>query len=106
MTLLAIDVGNTRLKWALYDGQKQHAQGRVLTRDAVDLLVLEHEWRALQPSAAIVSNVAGLAIAEAIKVVLGKKKIEPQFIASQAAQCGVTNAYDAPASLAATVGPR
>ncbi len=99
MTLLAIDVGNTRLKWALYDGQKLHSQGRVLTRDAVDPQALEHEWRALQPSTAIVANVAGLAVAEAVKIVLAKKKIEPQFIASQTAQCGVTNAYDRPGQL-------
>lgn len=99
MTLLAIDVGNTLLKWTLYDGQKPHAQGRVLTRDAVEPQALERAWQALQPSAAIVSNVAGLAVAETIKVVLGTKKIAPQFIASQIAQCGVINAYDHPDQL-------
>ncbi len=99
MTLLAIDVGNTRLKWALYDGKKTQTQGRVLTRDAIDPEALEREWQALQPSVAIVSNVAGLAVAEAINVSLGKKKIAPQFIVSQAMQCGVSNGYDRPEQL-------
>ena len=99
MSLLAIDVGNTRLKWALYEGNVASAHASLLTTDATDIRVLAREWQALQPTAAIVSNVAGVAISAAIHEVLSKKNIAPQFIASIPSQCGVTNGYDNPSQL-------
>jgi type III pantothenate kinase len=99
MSLLAIDVGNTRLKWAFYEGRKMRAHANLLTADAVDIQTLTREWQTLQPTEAIVSNVAGAAVAEAIKIALAKKNIEPRFISSVPSQCGVTNNYENPHQL-------
>jgi type III pantothenate kinase len=99
MSLLAIDVGNTRLKWALYDGREMRTHANLLTVEATDVKTLAREWQTLQPTAAIVSNVAGVAVAESIKNVMAKKNIEPQFISSLSSQCGVTNNYKNPHQL-------
>jgi len=114
MSLLVIDVGNTRLKWACYEGHEEHEEheepegheGRVLgahatllTADAITVSTLALEWQALQPTSAIVSNVAGVEIAASIKQVLARKNIVPHFILSAASECGVTNSYERPEQL-------
>jgi type III pantothenate kinase len=99
MSLLAIDVGNTRLKWAFYEGREMRAHANLLTADAVGIQTLAREWQTLQPTEAIVSNVAGAAVAEAIKIALTKKNIEPRFVSSVPSQCGVTNNYENPHQL-------
>lgn len=99
MSLLAIDVGNTRLKWAFYEGTAIREHANLLTASASDVETLAREWHALQPAQAIVSNVAGCAAAESIKQVLARKNIEPRFITSRASQCGVTNNYAHPQQL-------
>jgi len=49
MTFLALDVGNTRLKWAVYD--RAHAGARLLKQGAVFLENIDHlaerEWASL-----------------------------------------------------------
>lgn len=99
MSLLAIDVGNTRLKWAIYDSREMGTHANLLTVDASNAETLAREWQSLQITKAIVSNVAGTSIAEAIKNVLAKKNIEPRFITSQRSQCGVKNNYENPHQL-------
>jgi type III pantothenate kinase len=99
MSLLAIDVGNTRLKWAFYEGREMRAHANLLTADAADVQTLAREWQTLNPTEAIVSNVVGAAVAEAIKIALAKKNIEPRFISSAPSQCGVTNNYENPHQL-------
>ncbi len=99
MSLLAIDVGNTRLKWALYEGREMRSHANLLTADATDVETLAREWQALQPNEAIASNVAGIAVADSIKKALTKKNIEPQFISSHPSQCGVKNNYEIPHQL-------
>lgn len=102
MSLLAIDVGNTRLKWACYEGQEGQelrSHANLLTADAITESTLTLEWQALQPTSAIVSNVAGAEIAASIKRVLADKNIDPCFILSAASQCGVTNSYEQPQQL-------
>jgi type III pantothenate kinase len=99
MSLLAIDVGNTRLKWALYEGHEMRTHATLLKVDATDVKTLAHEWHALQITGAIASNVAGVAVADSIKNVLAKKNIEPRFISSRSSQCGVKNNYANPHQL-------
>jgi type III pantothenate kinase len=99
MSLLAIDVGNTRLKWACYEGQELRSHATLLTADAINESTLALKWQAIKPTAAIVSNVAGAEIAVSIKQVLARKSIDPLFIASASSQCGVTNSYQQPLQL-------
>jgi type III pantothenate kinase len=91
---LLIDIGNTRIKWAVHDGNDlahQHA--------AVHAHWTERECNAqfsmLPPPARVfVSNVGGERIAEVIRsVVRARWDIEPTFVESTAEAAGVRNAY-------------
>jgi len=97
MQILAIDAGNTRIKWGWFDGQGWAAQSWIASTEADKL------GAALAglppPERIIVSNVAGDTVRELIAVALKRFAREPQWIKSQARQCGVQSSYDDPAQL-------
>jgi type III pantothenate kinase len=105
MKLLVIDAGNTRLKWAVTqvgevaEGGVWISRGVVATTDAVSTDALRIAWQPLEFSQAIVSNVAGQAIRDAIVAALLPRRIVPVFIQSVSRRCGVTNGYALPAQL-------
>ncbi len=93
--LLAIDAGNTRIKWAVHDGKQWLAQGSALHAEASNLA---EAWP--QPiHNAIVSNVAGKEIQQSIQQQLDVLEIPVTWVVSGAAACGVKNSYDNPAQL-------
>lgn len=102
---LGIDVGNTRLKWALYDGASPGA--RVLTHGAeflehIDKLA-DGPWSALpEPTRMLGCCVAGdavkLRVAEQMEEVWS---VTPQWVHASSAEAGLTNGYDHPARLGA-----
>jgi type III pantothenate kinase len=98
--LLAVDAGNTRIKWGLHDGAAWIASGSVPTAQA---LRLEGLWSGLaaKPRRAIVSNVAGSKVGEAIAMSLARVDAMLVPFAPQAEQAGVMNRYDAPRQLGA-----
>ena len=106
--VLAIDAGNTRIKWGAHDGTHWLRQAWLDTRRAAEL---EAVLAALPPfEAVVVSNVAGAALREVILKALPPTP-EPRWIRSERAQCGVRNSYDDPAQLgcdrwAALIGAR
>jgi type III pantothenate kinase len=114
MTFLAIDIGNTRLKWALYaepsPGSEPLAQDAVYL-ETIDTLA-ELQWRGLAaPAAMLGSNVAGDAVRRRVEEQLELWDIEPRWIVPGAHAAGVTNGYDHPTRLgadrwAALVGAR
>jgi len=95
--LLAIDAGNTRLKWGVHDGGGWVRKGAMPVAEAALPGRLQDLWPAQEISNAIASNVAGDAIATAIVNAL--QPLEPRFIVAQPAQCGVVNQYRIPAQL-------
>jgi type III pantothenate kinase len=99
MTFLAIDVGNTRLKWALYSAPKPGAgllgHGAVFL-EAIDDLA-ETPWRGLPaPTSMLGSIVAGEGIRRRTEAQLEVWDVEPRWVVSSAAAGGVTNGYDHP----------
>lgn len=96
---LAIDCGNTRLKWGVHDGARWLAQGLL---DYADLAGLADLLRA-QPRAqrAIVCNVAGVQIGEAVRAALAALDLPVLEAKSQSLQHGVRNLYDVPEQLGA-----
>ena len=101
---LAIDIGNTRLKWALYDAPHAGAairhQGAVFL-ETIDVLA-DTGWRDLPAPAAILgSNVAGDAVRRRVEEQLELWDIEPRWIVPGAHGAGVTNGYDHPTRLGA-----
>ena len=110
--VLAIDIGNTRLKWALHDGADWVAQGTRTTRDTMAPSMLVEDWAQLQPHLAphtpphlpnlraIISNVADKATTQVVTSALRAIGChESRLVTSQAAQCGVRNGYANPLQL-------
>jgi len=100
--ILAIDAGNTRIKWGLWQDRGFVAQGSVLTASAADLAGAL-EGLAQPPnviaSGAIGSSVAGEAAKAQIEEVLAPWGIAMHWIASRASQCGVISGYADPGQL-------
>jgi type III pantothenate kinase len=101
---LAIDIGNTRLKWALYATSEPGApplqQGAVFL-ETIDVLA-ETDWQALPaPQAMLGSNVAGDAVRRRVEEQLELWDIEPRWIVPRTQAAGVINGYDHPTRLGA-----
>ena len=107
MTFLAIDVGNTRLKWALYQRACLHspvlAQG-VEFLDHIERLADEH-WMGLPaPEHMLGCVVAGDAVKRRVQEQLDLVEtwsVEPHWVVPAMEEAGVVNGYDHPARLGA-----
>ena len=102
MTFLALDVGNTRLKWAQYDapvvGAKLLAHGAVFLEN-IDRLA-EEDWRGLaEPSAILGCVVAGDAIKRRLAEQMEIWDVLPSWVISSPQEAGLSNGYDHPARL-------
>jgi type III pantothenate kinase len=102
MSFLAVDVGNTRLKWALYaapvPGAVMVAHGAVFL-EAIDQLA-EGQWRDLPPPSSMLGSiVAGEGIRRRTEEQLEIWDVEPRWVVSGTSACGVTNGYDHPTRL-------
>ena len=95
--ILAVDAGNTRIKWGIHSRDEWQTTGACATADASDL---GNAWASLDPpSRIIVSNVAGGRVQAAIVEASARFDRLPEFIVSRAAQCGVRSSYEQPAQL-------
>lgn len=102
MTFLAIDIGNTRLKWAMYSeprwGARLLAQG-VEFLDHIDRLA-ENHWANLPvPQMMVGCAVAGEAVRRRVDEQLEIWDVEPHWVNSSAQSAGLTNGYDHPGRL-------
>ena len=104
MTFLAIDIGNTRLKWALYAAPSPGA--RLLHHGAVFLETIddlaEGEWKPLPaPHSALGCIVAGDAVRRRVEQQMELWDIEPRWVVPSSHEAGVTSGYDHPNRLGA-----
>jgi type III pantothenate kinase len=104
MTLLALDIGNTRLKWAQYDspqpGAKLVAQG-VEFLENIDKLA-ENTWQHITPPSCILGCVvAADHIKRRIQEQMEMWDVSPQWVVSSEAEAGLRNGYDYPTRLGA-----
>ena len=90
--ILAIDAGNSRIKWGLHDTIRWLEQSSVTV---ADLASLKTQWRTLpHPKKIIITNVAGENIrAQLESVIKHFWKISPSWLISTSSQCGVKNSY-------------
>lgn len=99
MTFLAIDIGNTRLKWAMYsrtgNNQSPLAQGAVFLERIEDLA--QKDWCNLPEPAHILGSCVA---ADAAKISVNEQleiwNTTPVWVQARSKQCGVTNWYDHP----------
>jgi type III pantothenate kinase len=104
MTFLALDVGNTRLKWAHYDapqpGAKLLGHGAVFLEN-IDRLA-DEDWRDLtEPNHMLGCIVAGEAIRRRVEEQLELWDFIPHWAVSSPAEAGLVNGYDHPTRLGA-----
>ncbi len=102
MTFLAIDVGNTRLKWALYDapqpGAALLAQGAEFL-DNIERLA-EGAWATLPaPTRMLGCVVAGDAVKRRVQEQMELWDVPSQWVVSDAEEAGLVNGYDHPTRL-------
>ncbi len=97
--IIAIDAGNSRIKWGVHDGRQWRASGVLATADVAWLGEAADEW----PAAArvVACNVAGGEVAASISSLLARRHAAVSFLHASAAACGVRNCYDRPGQLGA-----
>ena len=92
--ILAIDAGNTRIKWGVHDGRAWRARGAVDTSNSASL---EEALRSAGPfDRAIACNVAGPEVRARIEAAC-----KAAFVVAVREQLGVRNLYADPAQLGA-----
>jgi type III pantothenate kinase len=99
---LAIDIGNTRLKWALYaseqPGQPPLSHGAVFLENIETLE--EDEWAGLpEPDTMLGCSVVGEAVRHRVEEQMELWDITPRWVVPSAAAGGVINGYDHPSRL-------
>jgi type III pantothenate kinase len=104
MSFLAIDIGNTRLKWALYDTPRPGAallqQGAVFLEVIDDLA--ETDWKRLPaPHTMLGCVVAGDAVRRRVEEQMELWDTEPHWVVASQQEAGLVNGYDHPGRLGA-----
>jgi type III pantothenate kinase len=104
MAFLALDIGNTRLKWSLYPrpqpGVPPQAHGAVFLETIDDLA--DGEWRQLPaPTQILGCIVAGEAVRLRVEQQLELWDLAPRWVVPSAQQAGVINGYEHPSRLGA-----
>jgi type III pantothenate kinase len=102
MTFLAIDIGNTRLKWALYAAPAPGAtllqHGAVFVETIDDLA--EKDWKDLPaPTSMLGCVVAGDAVRRRVEAQMELWDIEPHWVVPAAQEAGLSNGYEHPSRL-------
>lgn len=104
---LLIDAGNTRIKWALVNGDEWLCRGDLPTGQPGDLSRnIAGQLAHRNPAASMLdikqiwaSNVAGEVVAQLIRSIGAGKSTQAHFAVARDAQCGVRNGYSSPSQL-------
>jgi type III pantothenate kinase len=99
MKLLAVDAGNTRVKWGLHDGHDWFLRGSFATTAISTPTAFEHLPVKLQVERLLISNVAGRQVDAGLHDRLYGAAAAIENITSMPSQCGVTNRYVEPSGL-------
>jgi type III pantothenate kinase len=99
MPILAIDAGNTRIKWGLWEDRGFIAQGALLTARAGELADALHMLA--RPDRVVGCSVADSQVRSQIDQALAAWGARPQWIVGRRTQCGVVSRYAEPEQLGA-----
>ena len=96
-TVLLLDIGNSRVKWALAQASEWLAEGAATHDESEKLL---QEWNRFPPPAEVIgSNVAGEARAKYFSAYWQARGVPLHWIQATASSCGVRNLYEHPEQL-------
>jgi type III pantothenate kinase len=100
---LVVDIGNTRLKWALANGPDLTGKGEACHLSGGVAQVLEESWSSLaRPYRVLACNVAGPVIAEVLATWVARHwRCPVDFVVPKSVGWGVTNGYRNPTELGA-----
>jgi type III pantothenate kinase len=105
MAFLAIDIGNTRLKWSLYDAARPGASLMAHGAEFLDHIerLAEGPWAELPaPASMLGCVVAGDAVRRRAEEQLTERfDCAARWVVSSAAEAGIVNGYDHPTRLGA-----
>jgi len=99
--ILLVDIGNTRIKWALFDGHKLLSVSAEVHRDWTPAIAQRHLIADIErPSRVLIANVAGGAIATVVsEAARAHWSIESEFVHSTSEAAGVHTGYRDPKQL-------
>jgi type III pantothenate kinase len=99
--ILLVDVGNTRIKWRLWEQDRTGPGGSLLHKGLAPTGLGERLWSDLKrPSQVMIANVAGADMATALRDWTQQAwQLEPRFATTAASGYGVSNAYAIPAQM-------
>ena len=98
--ILVIDVGNSRMKWALRGPRGWTARGTVPNQEIGSLAV--RDWQTLErPARAVGVNVAGEAARVRVEGQLSRWRVPIEWLSATAEAGGVVNRYATPSQLGA-----
>jgi type III pantothenate kinase len=96
--ILAIDAGNTRTKWGVFDEAGEMAAQGAVDNSQLDRLALDGAaWIGCRR--AVVSNVADGEVEQQLQTLLEAQQLPALWVKSEAAACGVINNYARPGQL-------
>jgi len=97
--ILAIDCGNSRLKWGLHRDGRWRSSGAV---PLTDFAPLGRRWSSVAAEdRIIVANVAGESVRKRLERIFGRRATATTWVRATNKGCGVTNRYRRPAQLGA-----
>jgi type III pantothenate kinase len=95
--ILAIDAGNSRTKWGVFDEAGQLEAKGAIPNSVLSGLSMPDEWQSCRR--AVISNVAGEGVAECIGSLLGPLAEQACWVKPSLQACNVTNSYQFPERL-------
>lgn len=104
MTFLAIDIGNTRLKWALHTSPRRNATLMAHGAEFLENIdrLAQGDWAGLPaPTRMLGCAVAGDAVKRRVEEQMELWDVTPQWVVASQAEAGVSNGYDYPSRLGA-----
>ncbi len=97
MNVLAIDAGNSRIKWGFADDSGWLRHAWLATADAGAIGAAIQDLPA--PGRIVISNVAGNGVRDALTAALAPVGVPPLWVQGREQQCGVKSGYADPAQL-------
>ncbi|WP_305073161.1 type III pantothenate kinase [Propionivibrio sp.] len=97
--IVAIDAGNSRIKWGCHDGITWKERGNVPTDEAERLADVAARWP--RTARVVACSVAGPAVETAVQNALGLSGLAVQWVRPEPSAHGVRNGYEQPERLGA-----
>ena len=96
--ILAVDAGNSRIKWGLHNG----AWISLGAASHAEIYSLRDAWQNQSvPECIVIANVAGEHIASTLQKLINGFNAKVQWVSARDFQCGVRNSYVVPSQLGA-----